>query len=67
MVDFNRLIKKFQASFEEEKKAEIQQLYNKIIDAVRGGHISNVITAMELVKQTLILQKIKKIYPEIFK
>lgn len=67
MVDVKRLIKRFEKEYDEEKKNEVRELYNKLIDTVSGANVFNALAALKLVETTLLLQKIKAIYPEIFK
>jgi len=67
LVDVKRLIKRFEKEYDEEKKNEVRELYNKLIDTVSGANVFNALAALKLVETTLLLQKIKAIYPEIFK
>jgi len=61
------LVKKLEKEILNQKKAETREAYNRIIDAIQGFSMDSILTAIELVKQTLVLQKIKEIYPELFK
>lgn len=66
MVDLKKLIDKFEEEFTKEKKAETEEIYNKIAEVCVSGNINNVLTALELVKYSIILKKLREIYPEIF-
>ena len=66
MVDIKKLIGKWEEEYKSEKKTEIEEIYNKMADAIQGCSIENVLTAIELVKQTIIVQKLKQTHPEIF-
>jgi ABC-type transporter Mla subunit MlaD len=61
-----QMIATLDKSFREEKAKEIQNLYNALVDAIssQGAHISNILTAIELVKQEYINQKLQQIRAE---
>ena len=67
MMKLETLVKKLEKEILNQKKAETREAYNRIIDAIQGFSMDSILTAIELVKQTLVLQKIKEIYPELFK
>ena len=66
MVDIKKLLNKLESDFNEEKKLETQEIYNKIAEVCVNGNINNILTAIELVKYSIILKKLREIYPEIF-
>ena len=66
-MDLKRLIKKWEKEYKAEKKLEVQEVYNKIVDAIRGASFTSVIAALKLVEMTIICKKLKETYPELFK
>lgn len=66
MVDLKKLIDKFEDEFTKEKKAETEEIYNKMAEICVNGNINNILTAIELVKYSIILKKLREIYPDIF-
>ena len=67
MVDIKRLIKKWEKEWQAEKRAEVRETYNRLIDALQGVSFENAIAAIKLVEQSVLCQKVKQIYPELFK
>ena len=66
MVDTKKLIEKWEEDFTKEKKKETEEIYNKMAEICLNGNINNILTALELVKYSIILKKLREIYPEIF-
>jgi hypothetical protein len=62
-----RIIENLEQTYREEKAKEIQNLYNAFVDAITSQsnpHISNILTALELVKQDVVSQKLEQIRRE---
>jgi len=62
-VDLENLVSKFEKTYQEERNQETQVLYNEIVDVInrRRATIQNVLTALELVKATILTEKLKQI------
>lgn len=65
MVDIKKLIGKWEEDYKNEKKVEIEELYNKIATSIEGCSIENILAAIELIKETIIKQKMKEIRPDL--
>jgi hypothetical protein len=61
-----KIIVNLEQTYRDEKAKEIQTLYNGFVDVITAhkAHISNILTAIELVKHDIILQQIQKIRSE---
>lgn len=61
-----KIIENLEQTYREEKAKQIQILYNGFVDVITNNkaHISNILTAIELVKQDVIVQQIEKIRSE---
>ena len=66
MVDINKLVKRLEEEFTQEKKEETQEIHNRIVEACKEGNINNILTALKLVEHAILLKKLKEIYPELF-
>lgn len=61
-----KIIENLEETYRQERAKEIQTLYNDFVDAIttHKAHVSNILTALELVKQDVIMQKIQQIRGE---
>lgn len=61
-----KIIENLEQTYREEKAKEIENLFNGFVDVITShkAHISNILTALELVKQDIIMQKIQQIKSE---
>ena len=61
-----KIIENLEQTYREEKAKEIQILYNGFADVITShkAHISNILTAIELIKHDMIMQQIQKIRSE---
>jgi len=61
-----KIIENLEQTYREEKAKEIQILYNGFVDVITShkAHISNILTAIELIKHDMIMQQIQKIRSE---
>ena len=61
-----KIIENLEQTYREEKAKETQILYNGFVDVITNhkAHISNILTAIELLKQDVIMQQIQKIRSE---
>jgi len=61
-----KIIENVEQTYRQEKAKEIQELYNAFVDVLstKQAHISNILTALELVKHDIIDQKIQQIRSE---
>ena len=61
-----KIIENLEQTYREEKAKEIQIVYNGFVDVITShkAHISNILTAIELVKQDVIMQQLQKIRSE---
>jgi F0F1-type ATP synthase gamma subunit len=62
-----KIIENLEQTYKEEKAKEIQDLYNAFVDAITSQpnpHISNILTALELVKHDVLTQKLEQIRRE---
>jgi len=66
-MDIKTLVKKFEEDFQKQKKEETEELYNAIVDVInnKGATIQNILTAVELVKFSVITEKLKQIHNEL--
>jgi F0F1-type ATP synthase gamma subunit len=62
----DKIIENLEQTYREEKAKEIQILYNGFADVITNhkAHISNILTAIELIKHDVIMQQIQKIRSE---
>jgi len=62
-----KIIENLEQTYREEKAKEIQILYNGFVDVITNhkAHISNILTAIELIKNDMIMQQIQKIRSEL--
>lgn len=69
MADMGRLLKKWEEEFKNEKKTDTAEIYNKIAEVCKSyadNSLDAIFTALELVKQTIALKKLKTEFPELF-
>jgi cobalamin biosynthesis protein CbiD len=62
-----KMISSLESSFKEQKAKEIENLYNAIATAISSqpnAHISNILTALELIKAEIVDQKLNAIRQE---
>lgn len=62
-----KIIVNLEQTYKEEKAKEIQDFYNAIVDAITSQtnpHVSNILTAIELVKHDILSQKLEQIRRE---
>jgi len=59
----DKIIENLEQTYTEEKAREIQILYNAFVDVITNNkaHISNILTAIELIKHDVIMQQLEKI------
>ena len=65
--NLDTLVRRFENSYREEKNQETQALFNDFVDVInkRRATIQNVLAAIELVKATMIAEKLKQIHNEL--
>jgi len=62
-VDLENLVSKFEKTYQEERNQETQVLYNDIVTIINAKRatIQNILTALELVRITILTEKLKQI------
>lgn len=63
-MNIKKLVERFEEDYQKQKKEETEELYNAIVDVInnKGATIQNILTALELVRMSIITEKLKQIH-----